>query len=81
MQLLSSAKFVISKISTNRPKPKIFILKNSLEGGVISKIGSKGEFFSLRFEEFFIRMIILQKVILYTPGISYLEHLKITALE
>ena len=57
------------------PKQKIFVLQNRLEGGVLSKIGSKevfskidskGDFF-LKFEEFFIGMIILQKVILYTP--------------
>ena len=35
MQLLSATKFVISKISTNRPKQKIFVYK----------VGSKGEFF------------------------------------
>ena len=48
--------------------------KNRFEGGVFfSKIDSKGKFF-LKFEEFFIRMIILQKVILYTPAEACIVH-------
>ena len=36
------------------------------KGFFYNEIGSKGEF--LKFEEFFIRMIIRQKLILYTPA-------------
>jgi len=57
MQLLSATKFVESKISTNRPKQKIyeigsmgeFFLKYAQRGSFFSsKIGSKGVFFFLK---------------------------------
>ena len=71
MQLLSAT----NKISTNRPTIFCFIkldrrgssFYNRVKGGVFfSKIDSKGEYFLKK--EFFIRMIILHKVILYTPA-------------
>ena len=43
--IIAATKFVISKISTNRPKQKIFCFMKWLEGGALSKIGLKGEFF------------------------------------
>ena len=44
-----------------------FLYRGSKGDFFFSKIDSEGEFFSLKFEEFFIGMNIPQKANLYTP--------------